>query len=131
MTQTQARHMATLEKEAETWIQQEQDIQELLQARVVRLGRVTREVKVPLPGHGTTTLIVTKRLTIYSPCTGHYKIRARILRGLQLPLATVVWVVDSILYGFTRHPRLGQALTPAEVIDLIRYPGKHFKRRAR
>lgn len=121
-----------IELEAETLSFQEDQAQALLQTRVVRYRDGAKLVRVPVDctQQHFTHLVLTKRLTIYNPYTGARKLGHQAIRGLQFPILTGAWLIDSLVYGFTRNQEYGKTLNPIELIDLIKYPGRSFKKRA-
>lgn len=120
-----------IELEAENLSFQEDQAQAFLQTRVVRY-RGAKLVRVPVDNQQHFAhLILTKRLMISGPYTGARKLWHQAIRGLQFPILTGAWLIDSLVYGFTRNQEWGKTLNPIELIDLIKYPGKSFKRRSR
>lgn len=118
-----------LRDEAEWLSQREIEARNHIELVVVRLGRgdgAPRYIKSQGTDH---SVILTKRVVVYDPYTGIRRLGAQLLGLTILPAMTMAWVVDSLVYGFTKSENWGLVTAPGIIWDLIRYPGQYYSER--
>ena len=118
-----------LRDEAEWILTQELKAMSQIELIIVRLGygaQAPRYIKSQGTDH---SVIMTKRVVVYNPYTGIKRFGAQLLGLSVLPIKTLAWVIDSLIFGFTKRRDFGKATPPSILWDIVRYPGEHYSKR--
>lgn len=117
------RHLA---EEAEDILERETEAIDRIERVIIRLGygeSAPRFIQSPSTEH---SVILTKRIIVYGPYEGLTRFWAQLGRSTVLPFRSIAWVVDSLIYGFTRNEKYGSVPSPRILWDLAKYPGIQY-----
>ena len=118
-----------LREEAEWLLDREVQARAKIESVITRLGygdKAPRYIQSQATDH---SVILTKRVVVYNPYTGIKRFGAQLLGLIILPVRVLVWVIDSLIFGFTKDRDFGKATPPSILWDITRYPGEHYSKR--